>query len=75
MEKKLLFIISIFTFLFLFSACEKEYSCVCSNYSDGEHVSTTTYVLKGSKGEAKKECDNLSFENLPDNFTSICEIK
>jgi transcriptional/translational regulatory protein YebC/TACO1 len=59
--------------LFIFSACKKEYSCVCT-HPGGEDV---VFTVTDNKDRANSKCDdyyNEHFANIPWNETT-CEIK
>ena len=70
MLKRILFFLS---FIFILSACKKEYSCVCTNPSGD----TVVFTEKNTRDDAKKKCEdyyNEHFASVPWNETS-CAIK
>lgn len=59
--------------VFLLTACEKEYSCVCTNPGGSNIV----FTVKDSRSDAKDKCNQYyqdNFASIPWNETS-CEIK
>lgn len=68
--KKLLFGVIPMMCLFTLSACDKDYTCVCTDLSDGSTLSTST-ISASSSSDASAECDDKESIFLSDR----CEIQ
>lgn len=71
--KTRLFIGTMVVVVFVFSSCQKDYNCICSN-PGGEY---TALKLKSTEAEAIKECQDYydtNFGSVPWSETH-CEVK